>query len=263
MQFQPCWWPAMRLSAGEKRRTKRPTMRPCWKRWRAWPTLQRPCDKAVTGSPRRCWIGIISASTAPTQRMDRRDDAPSGLRGFNTTGAPELDRHPGDRHLLRDRGLHRLLSPGILQYQRRVLYGRAGDDRVDCRLELCFCQPGLARVDGLGWVYLPVWNPGHALVLDRGYSGNALPRHCHDAVLLHLEDPLRTGISKASLRRWGTSPLRHQLRVHDHSHERHQYVLDGYCDEGGPGLGPELQHLGFIGHGGRVRCPGGAEIGDL
>ena len=58
-------------------------------------------------------------------------------------------------------------------------------------------------------------------------------------------------------------PLRGQLRVHDHPHERHQYVLDGHCDEGGPGLGPELQHLGFLHHGGGVCCTGRAEIGDL
>src|ERR1700733_345201 len=263
MQFQPCWWRGTRRSAGGKHRTRRPTMRPCWKGWRAWPTLRLPCDKAAPGSHRRCWIGIISASTALTPPTDRRNNAPSGLRGFYPIGAPELDRHPGDRHLLRDRGLHRLLSPGFLQHQRRVLYGRTRDDRVDCRPELCFRQPGVARVDGLGWVYLPVWNPGHALVLDRGYSGDALPRHCHDAVLLHLENPLRTGIPKASLRRRGTSSLRNQLRVHDHSHERHQYVLDGHCDEGGPGLGPELQHLGIVGYGGGVCCPRGSKIGDL
>src|ERR1700722_17598683 len=50
-------------------------MRPCWKQWHAWPTLRQPCDKAVTGFPRRCWIGIISASTATTQPTDRRNDA--------------------------------------------------------------------------------------------------------------------------------------------------------------------------------------------
>ena len=58
----------------------RPTTPLSWKRSPGWRTLQLLCGKAVTGSPRRYWIGIIFASTAPTQPMDRRNDATSRTR---------------------------------------------------------------------------------------------------------------------------------------------------------------------------------------
>ena len=48
------------------------------------------------------------------------------------------------------------------------------------------------------------------------------------------------------------------VRVHDRAHERHQHVLDGAGDEGGAGLGHQLQHLGLVAHGRRVCGPGRA-----
>src|SRR5580692_9794080 len=60
----------------------------------------------------------------------------------------------------------------------------------------------------------------------------------------------------------GARAFGRQLRVHDHPHERDQYVFDGHRDEGGAGLGPELQHLGFFHHGRRVCRFGRSQIGD-
>src|SRR5271156_1465712 len=182
--FRPSWWPATRRSAGEKRRTMPPTTRPCSKPSLAWPITLLPCARVVPGSRRRCWIGITSANTAPTRPTDRRKNAPNGLGSFHATCAVELDRHPGNRDLFRHRGLYRLLPAWFFQHQRRVLHGRAGDDRLDRRSELCFRQPGVARTHGLGRFDLSIRHPGHALVLDRRYTRHALSRHRHDAVLL-------------------------------------------------------------------------------
>src|ERR1700744_1464727 len=128
-----------------------PTMRPCSKPSLAWPTTLLPCARVVPGFRRRCWIDIISANTAPTRPTDRRKNAPNGPRGFHATCAVELDRHPGDRDLLRHRGLYRW----------------ARNARLDRRSELRFRQPGLARAHGLGRLRLSVRHSRHALVLDR------------------------------------------------------------------------------------------------
>src|ERR1700733_8772855 len=276
-RHQRFWWPATPRFAGGKRRTRRPTSRRFWKRSPAWPTTQLPCARTVTRSLRRCWTVITSASMGPRRPTGRRDNEPGvapgyrlsspardrGPGGYNPTRPPGLDRRPGDRDLLRDRGVHRLLLARLLQHQRRVFYGRARNDRVDCRPELRFRQPRLARADGLGRIHLPVRDIGHALVLDRRHSGHALSGHRDDAVLLHFEDSFGTRISQTEIWRRGPSPLRRQLCVHDHPHERDQYVLHGHCDEGGPGLGPELQHLGLFSNSGCICCAGWAEVGYL
>ena len=57
--------------------------------------------------------------------------------------------------------------------------------------------------------------------------------------------------------------LRHQLCVHDHPDERHQYVFDGPGDEGGSGLGPQLQHLALVAGGGDLRSPGRSAVRNL
>ena len=53
------------------------------------------------------------------------------------------------------------------------------------------------------------------------------------------------------------------LRLHDRADERHQHVLDGAGDEGRARLGHQLQHLGFVAHGGRLRRAGRLALGDL
>ena len=44
---------------------------------------------------------------------------------------------------------------------------------------------------------------------------------------------------------------------------RHQHVRHGQGDAGGAGLGPALQHLDFVAHGGRLRGAGRAALGDF
>src|ERR1700721_540856 len=170
--FPRFWWQAMRPSAGGKRRTTQPTTRRCSKRSPAWRTTRLPCARVAPEFLRPCWTGTTSVNMAPKRPTDRRNNAPCSLVGFHPACPPELDRRSGDRDLLRDCGLHRLLPAWILQYQRRILYGRAGNDRLDRRFKLCFRQSRLARADGLGRLPLPVWNPGHALVLDRRHPGD-------------------------------------------------------------------------------------------
>src|SRR5205814_5830780 len=58
----------------------------------------------------------------------------------------------GRRHhcfLLRARPHDRLLSAAACQDRRRLLHGRTGNDGVDCRSKLPFCQSGSARADGV------------------------------------------------------------------------------------------------------------------
>ena len=61
---------------------------------------------------------------------------------------------------------------------------------------LSFVAANLGSLELMGWA-AAAYQYGilaDALVLDRRDPGHALPRHGHDAVLLHLEDPLRTGL---------------------------------------------------------------------
>src|SRR2546430_1067736 len=90
----------------------------------------------------------------------------------------------GRRHhcfLLRARPHDRLLSAAACQDRRRLLHGRTGNDGVDCRSKLPFCQSGSARADGVGRVRVSVWNPGNTLVLDWRHPGNAVPVCCQDS----------------------------------------------------------------------------------
>ncbi len=107
--------------------------------------------------------------------------------------------------------------------------------------------------DGLGRLRLSIRHPGRALVLDRRHPRHAVPRHCHDAVLLHLQNPLSAGLSQASLRRTLALAGRRLIRFHDSADERHQHVLHGESHANRPGLGSQLQHLGLIAHRSRLR----------
>ena len=64
-----------------KRRTKRPTPQPFWKRSPAWPTTRLPCGRIVPASPRRCWTGTTFENMAPMRLTDRRNDAPGDAPG--------------------------------------------------------------------------------------------------------------------------------------------------------------------------------------
>ena len=68
---------------------------------------------------------------------------------------------------------------------------------------LSFLSANLGSLELMGWARrrLSVRHSGDALVLDRRDSGDALPRHRDDAVLLHLQDALGSRLSAAALRR--------------------------------------------------------------
>ena len=111
------------------------------------------------------------------------------LPGRQSTDPAHARRHRDPGPLLRDGHLHRLLREGVDQHQRGVLPRRPRDVRLDRRPELRLRQPGLARTHGLGRLRLPVRHSRHPLVLDRRDPRHALPRHRHDALLLHLQRP--------------------------------------------------------------------------
>src|SRR6266436_8922968 len=82
------------------------------------------------------------------------------------------------------------------------IYGGPRDDGVGGRSQLPLRQPGRAGTDGLGGIGVSIRHPGDALVLDRRDSGNVVSRAGDDAVLLHLENPLRSRVFEATV--WGT-----------------------------------------------------------
>ena len=135
---------------------------------------------------------------------------------------------------------------GKAQTARRLLHGRTRDDGLGCRAQFSFRQSGRARIDGLGGVGLSVRHSGHALVLDRRHSGDAFPRAGHDAVLLHFQNPFGAGLFEIAL--WRTQPrsVRDLIRVHDRADERRQHVCHGEGHADRPGMGYQLQHLGFV-----------------
>ncbi len=105
----------------------------------------------------------------------------------------------------------------------------------------------------MGGVRVPVRDPGDALVLDRRNSGDALPGHRDDAVLLHLEDALGAGVSAVAVWRGCTRAGGDLVCVHDHPDVRREHVRDGAGNEGHPWVGHQLFHLGGRGDGGAVR----------
>ncbi len=185
------------------------------------------------------------------------------IRDPHVAGPTARGRHCRHRHLLRCRHLHRLLSEARRQHQRRVLHGRARDDRVDRRPQFRLRQPRLPGTDGLGGLRLSVRHSRHPLVLGRRHPCHALPRHHHDAVLLHLPDALSPRLSPPALRRRHSRALWCLLRRHDHPHERHQHVRHGRGHEGRPRLGSEFLHLGFLHHRRGLRRAGRPALGNL
>src|SRR6266404_3618632 len=71
---------------------------------------------------------------------------------------------------------------------RDLLPGRARDDCVGSRPQFSFGKSRVAGAARMGWIFVSIWNPSGALVLDRRNPRDALSRHRDDAVLLHLEN---------------------------------------------------------------------------
>ena len=160
--------------------------------------------------------------------------------------SPASGGHGHRRHLLRDGVGDWLLPETLYQEWRGFLPGGPGDDGLGGGTELYFRQPRRPGTDGLGGRELPVRHPGNALVLDWRHPGHPVPGPRHDAVLLHFQNPFRSRLPAAPLRRIHARPQRHFLRLHDRFDVGHQYVCDGPGDEGGSGLEHPLQHLGVF-----------------
>ena len=167
------------------------------------------------------------------------------------------------RFLLRPGPGHRLLPARASQHRRRLLHGRTRDDGVGRRPQLSLRQPRRARIDGLGGIGLPIRHSGDPLVLDRRHSGDAVPGAGDDAVLLHFQDPLGSGIFEAAFRRTQPRPVRGFFRLHDRAHERRQHVCHGQGHANRAGLGHQFQHLGFVPHGGDLCHAGRTALGHL
>ena len=104
---------------------------------------------------------------------------------------------------------------------------------------LSFLSANLGALELMGWAGfgLPVRHSGDALVLDRRHPGDAVPGAGHDAVLLHLQNPLRAGISETAFRRTGARLVRGFVRIHDRAHERREHVCHGQGHANCAGMG--------------------------
>ena len=193
----------------------------------------------------------------------KNHDPPPGNGSSRSAGTPHPHRRRDRRLLFCPGPLHWLVSERPGQYRRRLLHGRPGDDRMGRRPQLSLRQSRRAGTDGLGRLSLPVRHSRHALVLDRRHSGHAVSGAGHDAVLLHLQNSLRAGISEAPLRRTQPRPLRRFLRLHDRAHERRQHVRHGQGHANRSGMGHQFQHLGLLAHRRHLCVIGRAALGHL
>jgi len=100
------------------------------------------------------------------------------------------------------------------------------------RTRFRFRQPRIAGTAGLGGVLLSIRNPRCPLVLDWRHSGNGVSRYRDDAVLLHFEDALCSGVSPTALWFRGQRVERRHLCHHDRSDVGRKYVRDGRRNEG-------------------------------
>ena len=104
-------------------------------------------------------------------------------------------------------GIYFAMVLGIGFYLKR--YTKSGEDFFLAGREmtawvagLSFVSANLGALELMGWAgnCLSVRHPGGALVLDGCHSRHAVPRHRHDALLLHFQDPLRPGLPSIALR---------------------------------------------------------------
>src|SRR5208282_1159616 len=149
----------------------------------------------------------------------------------------------------------RLLA-ALCHDEQRILHGRPGDDGVDRGAELHLGESWLARDDGLRRRHVSVWNPGLPCLLVRRNPRDSVPGACDAAVLLHLQNAFRSGLSATALRRGRPLAFGYFVRSDDDSDERHQYVFHGRDHESHSWMEYSLQHLGLFTHGGDL-CDGG------
>ena len=119
-----------------------------------------------------------------------------------------------------------------------------------------FCQPRFSRIDGLGCIRLSIWDFSSALVLDRCHSRYAFFGNYNDAVLLHFQNALGTGLFKIAFWQWLQHVISHFFWFYDGADEWGKYVCHGVGNESDTWLGFKLQYLGFFYYGNGLRNVG-------
>ncbi len=134
---------------------------------------------------------------------------------------------------------------GRRKYRRRLFHGGPRNDGVGRRPQFSFRESGRARADGMGGLGLSVRHSGHALVLDRRHSRDAVSRAGDDAVLLHFENPFGAGISQTAFRRAQPRYFGDFVCFHDRADERRQYVRHGESHADSCSAGTSTSASGF------------------
>ena len=149
------------------------------------------------------------------------------------------------------------------QYRRRLLHGRTRNDCLGCGLELSLRKPRSARAHGVGRFRLSIRNSGHALVLDRCNSRDAVSGVSNDAVLLHFKNPLGARLFEVAIRRIQPRVVGGFFCLHDRPDERRQHVRYGQGHANCFGLAALVQHMDFISHCSCVRKLGRIAFGNF
>ena len=121
--------------------------------------------------------------------------------GVESPAQHEPGRLRHRHHLFRHGVGDRLLPEEVCRHRRRLFHGGPQNDRLDRRPELHFGQSQLAGNDGLVGDGLSVRHVGGPRLSDQRRVADPVPGRGDDAVLLHLQDAFRAGLSEAPLRR--------------------------------------------------------------
>src|SRR5579885_2551488 len=147
---------------------------------------------------------------------------------------------------------------GIGVYLKR--FTKTGKDFFLAGREMTAWVAGIA---GLGGQRVSVRHHGSTLVLGGRDSGNDFSGHRNDAVLLHLQNALGSGVFEAAVWLRGERTERGHLRLHDDFDVGREHVRDGRGDGGSAGVEPALQHDCFDADGRSVRSGGRAFLSDF
>ena len=141
----------------------------------------------------------------------------------------------------------------------------AGRDMSSWIAGLSFVAANLGSLELMGWAASAYQ---YGILATHWYWIGAIPAMLFLGMVMMpfyyiSQNPLGAGLFETAIRRTHPRAVRHLVRLYDRADERHQHVFDGAGDEDHPGLGYQLQYLGVVAHGGRLRFSGRAAIGDL
>src|SRR5215467_5609100 len=177
-----------------------------------------------TRSAKRFTTGIISANTATKlitakNRRKTRNELIArdvSFRDLHRKAGTSPPGRSGDhRYLLRLSARDWVLSEKVRHNRRRLLPRGTRNDRLGRGSRVRVGKPGFAGTPWLGRLCISIRDYGCALVLDRCDPRDGVSRPGDDAVLLHLENALGSGISKTSLWHRGRRLERDHFRGDD------------------------------------------------